>query len=57
MNKENYDLYKLRHNLIEQDMRNANENMAIKVVENWYEGKDSEKTVIRKLIKLNIIKE
>lgn len=55
MTTNNYNLYELRHNLIEQDMLDNNEDLAIRVLENWYEGRDSEPTVIRKLVKLGVI--
>jgi hypothetical protein len=56
MTINNYNLYELRHNLIEQDMLSSNEDLAVRVLENWYEGKDSEPTTVRKLVKLGIIK-
>lgn len=55
MTTNNYNLYELRHDLIEQDMLNNNEDLAVRVLENWYEGKDSEPTVVRKLVKLGVI--
>lgn len=55
MTTNNYNLYELRHDLIEQDMLNNNEDLAVRVLENWYEGRDSEPTVVRKLVKLGVI--
>lgn len=51
----NYNLYKLRHNLINEDLPTVNEQYALEVLEQWYEGLSSEVTTVNKLIKIGVL--
>ena len=57
MTTKQYNLYQLRHDLIDQEMRLPIEDEALKIVEHWFEGRDSEMVAVKKLTKLGIIKE
>ena len=55
MTVKNYSLYKLRHDLIDEPMRTVQEDKALKVLDQWYNGTRPEKGALLSLIRLGVI--
>lgn len=51
----NYNLFKLRHELISEPLPTVAERFALDIVEQWYNGLASEVTTVNKLSKLGVL--
>ena len=53
--KMDYNLFGLRHNLINEDLPTVQERLALEILEQWYDGLTSEVTTVNKLIKIGVL--
>lgn len=51
----NYNLFKLRHELINEPLPTVTERFALDILEQWYNGLASETTTVNKLSKLGVL--
>ena len=51
----NYNLFKLRHELINEPLPTVTERFALDILEQWYHGLASEPTTVNKLSKLGFL--
>lgn len=51
----NYNLYALRHELINQDMPTPAETAGLVMLNAWYDGLASEVTTVNNLIKIGVL--
>lgn len=51
----NYNLYRLRHELLNESLPTVTERFALDLLEQWYNGLASEVTTVNKLQKLGVL--
>ena len=50
-----YNLFGIRHELINQEMPTHQEELALQLLNDWYDGLSSEVSTVNKLIKIGIL--